>query len=115
MRQRRRSRQTSSLDQRLAQESQNLRKQAEGMPAGIPRDDLLRKARQAETASHVLEWVSSPGLKTPRRIMSTRGIFAGMQKKPWKIIAHIPGLDGTPAWNTLSLEKRSNLRDSNLA
>jgi hypothetical protein len=47
--------------------------------------------------------------------MSTRGIFAGMQKKPWKIIAHIPGLDGTPAWNTLSLEKRSNLRDSNLA
>jgi hypothetical protein len=37
--------------------------------------------------------------------MSTRRIFAGMQKKPWKIIAHIPGLDGMPAWNTLSLEK----------
>ena len=30
--------------------------------------------------------------------MSTRRIFAGMQKKPWKIIAHIPGLDRTPAW-----------------
>ena len=53
MQQRRRSRQTSSLDQRLAQESQNLRKQAEGMPAGIPRDDLLRKARQAETLAAV--------------------------------------------------------------
>jgi hypothetical protein len=26
--------------------------------------------------------------------MSTRRIFASMQKKPWKIIAHIPGLDG---------------------
>ncbi len=52
--------QTSPLDQRFAQEARNLRKQAEGMPAGVPREDLLRKARQAETASHVLDWLSSP-------------------------------------------------------
>jgi hypothetical protein len=66
MQQRRRFSQTSPLDQHLAQEAQNLRKQAEGMPAGIPREDLLRKASQAETASHALGWLSSPRLKTPR-------------------------------------------------
>jgi hypothetical protein len=52
----RRFSQTSSLDQGLAQEAQNLRKQAEGMPAGIPSESLLRKALQAEKASRVLEW-----------------------------------------------------------
>jgi hypothetical protein len=60
MQQRRRFSQTSSLEQCLAKEAQNLRKQAEGMPAGIPRESLLRKARQAETASRVLVLASSP-------------------------------------------------------
>ena len=55
MQQRRRFSQTSSLDQRLAQVAQNLRKQAEGMLAGIPRESLLRKALQAEKASRILE------------------------------------------------------------
>ena len=59
--------QTPSLDERLIRDSQNLRKQAEGMPAGVARDDLLRKARQAETrVSTVLEWLSSPGLRPPK-------------------------------------------------
>ena len=51
----------------LIRDSQNLRKQAEGMPAGVARDDLLRKARQAETrVSTVLEWLSSRGLRPPK-------------------------------------------------
>lgn len=64
--QRRRFSQTSPLDQRLAQEAQNLRKQADGMPAGIPREDLLRKARQTETVAHMNEWLKSPGLMPPK-------------------------------------------------
>jgi hypothetical protein len=27
---------------------------------------LLRKARQAETAAHLNQWLSSPGLQSPR-------------------------------------------------
>jgi len=59
MQQRHRIPQTSALDERLARDSQNLRKQAEGMPVGVAREDLLRKARQAERAARVLEWLSS--------------------------------------------------------
>jgi hypothetical protein len=56
-----------SPDEPLIRDSQNLRKQAEGMPAGVARDDLLRKARQAETrVSTVLEWLSSSGLRPPK-------------------------------------------------
>ena len=67
MQQRRRIRQTPSLDERRIRDAQNLRKQAEGMPAGVGRDDMLRKARQAETrVSRVLEWLSSPGLRPPK-------------------------------------------------
>jgi hypothetical protein len=62
MRQRHHIPQTSDLDELLAKDSQNLRKQAEGTPAGVAREDLLRKARQAERATRVLEWLSSPGL-----------------------------------------------------
>ena len=56
-----------SPDEPPIRDSQNLRKQAEGMPAGVARDDLLRKARQAETrVSTVLEWLSSRGLRPPK-------------------------------------------------
>jgi hypothetical protein len=62
MQQRRHTPKTSFLDERLTRDSQNLRKQAEGMPAGVARDDLLRKAGQADRASRVLDRLSSPGL-----------------------------------------------------
>jgi hypothetical protein len=48
------------LGERLSREAQNLLKQAEGMPPGILRDDLLRKARQVDT-SQIIDRVSSPG------------------------------------------------------
>jgi hypothetical protein len=53
---------TFSADERLTRDSRNLRKRAEGMPAGVARDDLLRKARQADRASRVLDRLSSLGL-----------------------------------------------------
>jgi hypothetical protein len=48
-----------------------LREQAEGLPPGIVRDDLIRKARQAETASRMNEWLSSPGLQA-RKLRPSR-------------------------------------------
>jgi hypothetical protein len=42
-----------------------LRKQAEGMPHGIRRDELLRKAGQIDVASQVNKSLSSPGLRAP--------------------------------------------------
>jgi hypothetical protein len=49
------------LGERLSMEAQNLYKQAEGMPPGILRDDLLKKARQVDTGSQLYNWLSSPG------------------------------------------------------
>ena len=35
------------------------------LPEGAQRDLLLEKARQAETAAHINEWLASPGLRPP--------------------------------------------------
>jgi hypothetical protein len=53
------------LDQRLEEEAKRLRKEAQGIPHGIEREKLLRRARQAETAAHLQQWVKSPGLQPP--------------------------------------------------
>jgi hypothetical protein len=63
--QRRRIEQTT-LEERLVKEAQRLRQEAKGTPAGIERERLLRQARQAETASHVNEWLASRGLQAPQ-------------------------------------------------
>ena len=63
--QRRGFKQIDPLDKRLAEEAQRLRKEARGTPPGVERERLIRKARQAETASHMNEWLNSPGLKSP--------------------------------------------------
>jgi hypothetical protein len=62
---RRRLKQSLTFEYRLAQEAINLRKQAEGMPCGIRRDELLRKAGQIDVAVQVNNWLSSPGLRAP--------------------------------------------------
>jgi hypothetical protein len=63
---RRRFQQLETLEFRLATEAANLRKQAEGLPPGIRREELMRKAAQADTASQMSEWLSSPGSQPPR-------------------------------------------------
>jgi hypothetical protein len=63
---RRRFKQLPTLEFRLTTEAANLRKQAEGLPAGIRREELMRKASQADTASHMNQWLSSPGLQSPK-------------------------------------------------
>ena len=63
--QRQRFKHTSSFEERLADQAQRFREQAKTLPPGIERDELMRKARQAEAASHLSQWVSSPGLRPP--------------------------------------------------
>ncbi len=41
------------------------RDEAERLPLGKDRDALIKKARQLDTASHINEWLSSPGLRPP--------------------------------------------------
>nr|WP_225120583.1 hypothetical protein [Bradyrhizobium sp. BRP22] len=62
---RRRIKQTTSLDQRLLNEAQRLRKEARGTPHGVQRERLIRRARQAETAARIDQWLRSPGLRAP--------------------------------------------------
>lgn len=62
---RRRFKQTQSLKQRLVEQVKRLREEAKLKGPGVERETLLRRARQAETAAHIEEWLSSPGLKPP--------------------------------------------------
>jgi hypothetical protein len=59
MPERRRFTQNISLEERLAKEATQLRRQAQGTPPGVERDLLVRKARRAETTSRMTEWLAS--------------------------------------------------------
>lgn len=65
MAERRRVRQTLSFKDRLILWSQKVREDADKMRPGRERDDLLRKVGQADLATHVDDWVNSPGLQPP--------------------------------------------------
>ena len=67
MQKRRRFKQTKSLKDRLLEKAQNLREQAKLLPYGSVRDATLKKARQAEAAAHMDEWLNSPGLQPPKK------------------------------------------------
>ena len=66
MAKRHRFKQTQPLEIRLADEAKRLRAEAKLLPPGAVRETLLRKARQAETGSHMSGWLSSPGLQPPK-------------------------------------------------
>ena len=66
MSQRRRFKHSQTFEERLAEEAAQFRKAAEQAQPGLARDLLLRRARQAETASHMNEWLRSPGLQPPK-------------------------------------------------
>ena len=65
MQERQRFKPIDPLDKRLSEEAERLRKVARGTPPGVERDRLVRRARLAETASHMSEWLSSKGLRPP--------------------------------------------------
>ena len=64
--QRRRFKQTLPLEQRLRDQATGDRARAASLPPGRERDELLVRARRADTASHLTEWLTSPGLQPPR-------------------------------------------------
>ncbi len=51
---------------RLVDEKKRLEAQLAELQPGPKRDQLLQKLRQLDTASHINEWLSSPGLQSPR-------------------------------------------------
>jgi hypothetical protein len=63
---RRRFKEAPPLDHRLTAEAERLRKEARGTPPGVQREMLIRKARQAETASRMTQWLTSAGLQAPK-------------------------------------------------
>nr|WP_084809357.1 hypothetical protein [Bradyrhizobium sp. NAS80.1] len=56
---RQRIQQATTLEERLTEEARRFRREARGTPPGIERERLIRKARQAETASHLTKWLHS--------------------------------------------------------
>jgi hypothetical protein len=66
MQQRRHIKRTTSLEDRLTEEARRLRVEAELLPHGPVREAAIRRARQAETGSHINQWLRSPGLQPPK-------------------------------------------------
>ena len=63
---RRRVKQTTSLHERLIAFAHEAREKASSLPAGHEKQDLLKKAGQADTAVRLEEWISSPGSQPPK-------------------------------------------------
>jgi hypothetical protein len=61
-----------TFEERLADEAAHFKRLADETPHGPQRDLYLRRARQAETASHMSEWLKSPGLKPPEELKSLK-------------------------------------------
>jgi hypothetical protein len=56
-----------ALGEQLIKEARLAREKAGQLPSGEERADLLKKARQADTAAHIDEWLNSSGLQPPKR------------------------------------------------
>jgi hypothetical protein len=54
-----------TFEERIAAEKAKLKAQVAKHKRGPQREALLEKIRQLETAIHMNEWLSSPGLRPP--------------------------------------------------
>jgi hypothetical protein len=66
MQKRRRIKHQKTFEERLAEEAQRFRDAAEALPPGTAQELLLKRARQAESAAHMNQWLKSPGLQSPK-------------------------------------------------
>ena len=55
-----------TFEANIAAEKGKLEAQLTGLKPGPEMDALRKKIRQLETASHMSEWLSSPGLRSPK-------------------------------------------------
>ena len=65
MNRRQRSNHTLTFEERLKQQAERLRHEARGLPLGTKRIELLKRARQAETAAGISRWLTSSHQKPP--------------------------------------------------
>ena len=63
--QRRRRSVPHTFEGNIAAEKAKLEAQLAQLKSGPEMDAIRKKIRQLETASHMSEWLSSPGLQTP--------------------------------------------------
>jgi hypothetical protein len=68
IKQRRRVKHDKTFEERLAEEAERFREAAARLSPGTAQELLLRRARQAETASHINAWLKSPGLQPPKEL-----------------------------------------------
>ena len=54
-----------TLFERLSEEKKRLEIDLGQVGPGMVRNELLGKLRQLDTAAHINEWLSSPGLRAP--------------------------------------------------
>ena len=54
-----------TFEENIAAEKAKLEAQIATLKPGPQREELLKKIRQLETASHMSEWLSSPGFQSP--------------------------------------------------
>jgi hypothetical protein len=54
-----------AIEEKRHEQSETARQEASKLPFGKLKDQLLREARQLETASQINRWLSSPGLQPP--------------------------------------------------
>jgi hypothetical protein len=54
-----------TFEENIAAEKAKLEAQVAKLKPGPQKDALLRKIRQLDTAAHLSEWLSSPGLQPP--------------------------------------------------
>jgi len=62
---RRRFKQTIPLSQRLSTWAEDMRGRAATLQEGPEREDLLKRAGQADVAAHIDQWAQSPSLQPP--------------------------------------------------
>ncbi len=62
---RRRLMQQTTFQDRVSAWAESVCAQAAVMSLGRERDDLLKKLRRAETATHLQDWADSSGLRSP--------------------------------------------------
>lgn len=56
----------TTLEDGLSAWAKTAQEQATKLPPGPGREALIKKARQAQVASHIDDWAKSPGLQPPK-------------------------------------------------
>jgi hypothetical protein len=55
-----------SFNARIAEEKKRLEAEATRIKTGPAHNEVMKKLRQLDVAAHLNEWMSSPGLQSPR-------------------------------------------------